>query len=192
MRVHPCLRAFMLPALLLTAMLLTGCNTMAGFGRDVQSAGRWVERVGGGSPESGSTASSPEASMAPAAGQAAALPPREDIVFFSLGSAQLTPDARNAIREAVADARQHSLARVQVTGYTDTLGAADANERLSWRRADAVAQEIAAQGVPRDQIDVVGRGETDLPVPTSDNVAEPQNRRVAIDFQSLPPAATGG
>jgi outer membrane protein OmpA-like peptidoglycan-associated protein len=102
--------------------------------------------------------------MAPAAGQAAALPPREDIVFFSLGSAQLTPDARNAIREAVADAKQHNLKRVQVTGHTDTLGAAESNERLSWRRADAVAQEIVAQGVPRDQIDVVGRGETDPPV----------------------------
>ena len=189
MRVQPYLRVLVLPALLLAATLLTGCNTMAGFGRDVQSAGRWVERVGGGSKESASTASSPEASMAPAAGQAAALPPREDIVFFSLGSAQLTPDARNAIREAIADARQHNLKRVQVTGHTDTLGAADSNEQLSWRRADAVAQEIAAQGVPRDQIDVVGRGETDLPVPTGDNVPEAQNRRVAINFTTSP---TGG
>jgi outer membrane protein OmpA-like peptidoglycan-associated protein len=186
---HPILRMLLLPALLMTALILTGCNTMAGFGRDVQSAGRWVERVGGGTEEGRSTASSPEASMAPAAGQAAALPPQENIVFFSLGSAQLTPDARNAVREAVADARQHNLTRVQVTGHTDTLGAADSNERLSWRRADAVAQEIAAQGVPRDQIDVVGRGETDPPVATSDNVSEPQNRRVTINFTTSP---TGG
>jgi outer membrane protein OmpA-like peptidoglycan-associated protein len=187
MIVHSYLRVLVLPALLVAATLLSGCNTMAGFGRDVQSAGKWVERVGGGSEESASTASSPEASMAPAAGQAAALPPREDIVFFSLGSAQITPEARNAIREAVADARQHSLARIQVTGHTDTLGTADANERLSWRRADAVAQEIAAQGVPRDQIDVVGRGETDPPVATGDNVSEPLNRRVAINFTTSPP-----
>jgi outer membrane protein OmpA-like peptidoglycan-associated protein len=176
----------LLPALLIAALVLTGCNTMAGFGRDVQSAGRWVERVGGGTEEGKSTASSPEASMAPAAGQPAALPPRENIVFFSLGSTELTPEARDAIRAAVADARQRSLSRVEVTGHTDTSRPADYNEQLSWRRAEAVAAELATEGLPRDQINVVGRGETDPPVPTGDGVCEAQNRRVTIDFTTSP------
>jgi hypothetical protein len=51
---------------------------------------------------------------------------------------------------------------------------------LSLRRANAVKNEMVRQGVPADAIAVVGKGETQLLVPTGDNVREPQNRRVEI------------
>ena len=54
------------------------------------------------------------------------------------------------------------------------------NQRLSQRRADAVAAELVARGVPRNIITVQAFGESRPLVPTADGVREPQNRRVEI------------
>jgi outer membrane protein OmpA-like peptidoglycan-associated protein len=72
--------------------------------------------------------------------------------------------------------------RVKVIGYTDTSASSHANEQLSLRRAEAVADELVAQGVPRDMIDISGRGEADLAVQTSDGIVEPKNRRASIEL----------
>jgi outer membrane protein OmpA-like peptidoglycan-associated protein len=111
-----------------------------------------------------------------------AAPPAGNTVHFSLGAADLSADARRAIDAAVADARGPNSRRVKVIGYTDTSGSSDANEQLSMRRAEAVAEELVAQGVPRDMIDVSGRGESDLAVPTGDGVVEAKNRRATIEL----------
>jgi outer membrane protein OmpA-like peptidoglycan-associated protein len=55
---------------------------------------------------------------------------------------------------------------LEVNGYTDTFGTPPDNQRLSVRRANAVATELVREGVPRDAIDVQGLGEMHLLVPT--------------------------
>ncbi len=72
--------------------------------------------------------------------------------------------------------------QIQVTGYTDRSGSPGYNQRLSERRAAAVADALARLGVPRNDMTVGGRGENDNRVPTADGVREPQNRRVEIVF----------
>jgi outer membrane protein OmpA-like peptidoglycan-associated protein len=162
---------------LLAVPALAGCQTTAGFGRDVQSAGRWIE--GGaqdtqawmfGSPAQAAETGSPE-QMTPAAGS--------NVVYFTTGSAEVPSDALEMIR-AIANNSEQSKRRIEVIGYTDTAGPADYNERLSERRAEAVAEKLAAQGLRRESIIVDWHGETQLPVPTGDGVPEPANRRVSI------------
>jgi outer membrane protein OmpA-like peptidoglycan-associated protein len=51
---------------------------------------------------------------------------------------------------------------------------------LSLRRANAVKEQLVREGIPVEQIVVVGRGETQPLVPTPDGVRESQNRRVEI------------
>ena len=72
--------------------------------------------------------------------------------------------------------------QIQVTGYTDRSGSPGYNQRLSERRANAVAEALARLGVPRSDMVVAGRGENDNRVPTAAGVREPQNRRVEIVF----------
>jgi outer membrane protein OmpA-like peptidoglycan-associated protein len=163
---------------LAASQTIVGCNTVAGFGRDVQWAGRAVERAGGGDEQAATTGES----TAPASGQSMAAVPAGDTVYFSLGSADLTADGRRAIDSAVGDVRRQSSLRIKVIGYTDTSGSSNANEQLSLRRAEAVADELVAQGVPRDMIDISGRGEADLAVQTSDGIVEPKNRRASIEL----------
>jgi outer membrane protein OmpA-like peptidoglycan-associated protein len=43
-----------------------------------------------------------------------------------------------------------------------------------------VADELVANGVTADTLDVSWRGKTDLAVPTADGVKEPLNRRTTI------------
>ena len=72
--------------------------------------------------------------------------------------------------------------RLQVTGYTDLSGSAGYNQRLSERRANAVAGALERLGVPHTDMAVAGRGMSDPRVPTPVGMREPQNRPVEIVF----------
>jgi len=104
------------------------------------------------------------------------------LVFFDWDKATITPEGMQIIQQAAAAFRAGGPVTIQVTGYTDASGSAGYNQRLSERRANAVAQAMVGLGVPRNQMAVSGRGMNDQRVPTADGVREPQNRRVEIVF----------
>ncbi|MCU0888881.1 MAG: OmpA family protein, partial [Rubritepida sp.] len=62
----------------------------------------------------------------------------------------------------------------------DRTGSAAYNQRLSVRRAEAVAAELVRRGINRTEITVQGFGFDRPLVPTAMGVREPQNRRVEI------------
>jgi outer membrane protein OmpA-like peptidoglycan-associated protein len=107
---------------------------------------------------------------------------RSFVINFALGSAQLTPQALQTLKEAAAAQAQMHAPLVSVAGFTDTLGNADANARLSRQRADAVAAELAKLGVNPALIAENALGESQLAVTTGDNKAEAKNRRVEVSL----------
>jgi outer membrane protein OmpA-like peptidoglycan-associated protein len=107
---------------------------------------------------------------------------RTFIVFFDWDRATITSEGMQIIRQAAEAYRSGGSVRIQVTGYTDRSGSPGYNQRLSERRANAVAGALVRLGVPRNDMAVSGRGENDNRVPTADGVREPQNRRVEIVF----------
>jgi len=107
-------------------------------------------------------------------------PARSYLVFFDWDRADLTDRARQIIREAAENSTRVQYTRIESNGYTDTSGTPAYNQRLSVRRAQAVAAELVRDGVPREAIPIQGFGETPLLLPTVPNVREPQNRRVEI------------
>jgi len=125
---------------------------------------------------------------APAAPVAAPMQPaapapsiaRTYLVFFDFNRADLTARAREIIGEAAQNARRAQSTRIEVAGHADRSGTPQYNQRLSQRRAEAVASELVARGVGRDEIGVSAFGESRPLVPTADGVREPQNRRVEI------------
>jgi OOP family OmpA-OmpF porin len=66
---------------------------------------------------------------------------------------------------------------VLVTGHTDRLGSQQYNQKLSERRAAAVASYLASKGVAKDKIETLGMGKTQ-PVPGV--VCEQKNRKALI------------
>jgi outer membrane protein OmpA-like peptidoglycan-associated protein len=124
---------------------------------------------------------------APAAAPPPPPPPpaiqRSFLVFFDFDRSNITPEADRVIREAAANSKRGNVSRINVTGHADRSGPDQYNMALSIRRADAVKAVLVREGIPANQIAVVGRGETQPLVPTPDGVREPQNRRVEIVLQ---------
>ena len=115
----------------------------------------------------------------------AAVPPTPNkvyLVFFDWDKYNITPEGLQIIQQAAAQWRAGGRVRLEVTGYTDRSGSVGYNQRLSVRRAAAVAAALERLGVPRGDMAVRGRGENDNRVPTANGVREPQNRRVEIVF----------
>lgn len=105
-----------------------------------------------------------------------------DGVTFARGSADINPgfyDTLNAVAENLIN---YPNSLIDVYGFTDTTGSDALNQGLSERRAEAVANYLAARGVARSRIETRGYGESYdfLRVKTADGVDEPLNRRVEI------------
>lgn len=112
----------------------------------------------------------------------APLPAKTYLVFFDWDKYNLTPRATQIIAQAASDSKTQNVTTLDVNGYTDTSGSANYNQGLSVKRAKAVAAQLVADGVPANEIELHGYGETHLLVPTGPGVREPQNRRVEIIF----------
>jgi OmpA-OmpF porin, OOP family len=104
------------------------------------------------------------------------------LVFFDWDKYNITPEGMQILEAAAAHYRAGGAVQIQVTGYTDLTGSPGYNQRLSERRAGAVAAVLERLGVPRNEMIVAGRGMNDPRVPTPLGVREPQNRRVEIVF----------
>ena len=106
--------------------------------------------------------------------------PTKYILNFMPGGTTLTPESQAALPKILEDATKRSGADLVVTGHTDTTGALLANDALSFKRAQVVAQLLVEAGAPAARTEAVGRGKRELLVKTADEVDEPQNRRVEI------------
>lgn len=110
-------------------------------------------------------------------------PPQTFAVYFDYNSAELGPSAKEILRLAADAYKGRPSASVQVTGYTDASGSAAYNQRLSLRRADAVAAELQSDSVPQTAVTANGQGETS-------NAATPgQDRRVDVVVGAPAPAS---
>ena len=111
-------------------------------------------------------------------------PPITYTVYFDYNSSQLGPAGKEVVRFAADDYKARPPGSVQVTGYTDPSGSAGYNQRLSLRRANAVAAELESRGVPQSALLVSGQGEsTNEPTPG-------QDRRVDVSVGGPPPPAS--
>jgi OmpA-OmpF porin, OOP family len=104
------------------------------------------------------------------------------LVFFDWDKYNITAEGQQILVLAANQYKSGGRVQLQVTGYTDLSGPAGYNQRLSERRANAVAVALERLGVPRSDMVVTGRGMNDPRVPTAPGVREPQNRRVEIVF----------
>jgi outer membrane protein OmpA-like peptidoglycan-associated protein len=106
-------------------------------------------------------------------------------MLFAVDSADLSQDGQgiineriNAFRSSGAQAKVYDL---EVTGYTDSTGSEEHNQKLSEARAQSVADFIAAQtDISLDEIKVIGKGESEAVATTPEGMAK--ERRVELRF----------
>ena len=102
-------------------------------------------------------------------------------IEFASGQSEITGNASfDLLAEIAAAANQCQSFRIQIDGYTDNTGDANANQQLSERRANRVLAFLTQQGVDRDRMSATGHGASN---PIGDNAtAEGQemNRRTTF------------
>ncbi len=102
------------------------------------------------------------------------------VMYFDSGSAVPTKKSMQLIPEILATIKSQKSTDVVVVGHTDTVASNKYNQKLSERRANSVAKALASKGVDKAMIEIEYHGEDRLLVQTTDEIAEPGNRRVEI------------
>jgi OOP family OmpA-OmpF porin len=113
---------------------------------------------------------------------------------FATGSATLSPAARARIdKEIIVPlSNMSSVSLIYIEGHTDRLGSQQANQKLSERRADAVANYLVSKGVDRSKIQSLGMGKTNPVKSCPDQKDRKQlaeclapNRRVVVQVTGM-------
>ncbi|HJT17820.1 MAG TPA: OmpA family protein [Thermoanaerobaculia bacterium] len=105
-------------------------------------------------------------------------------VLFDFNSSALRPASRDALRQMASVFQQYPNTTLSIEGFTDSIGTAAYNQRLSVRRADSVADYLEQVGVSGARMQTLGFGENQ-PVATNSTAAgRQQNRRVEIHVRA--------
>jgi OOP family OmpA-OmpF porin len=109
-------------------------------------------------------------------------------IEFPSGSAKLDPKYAADIGNVAHILEVYPYANCEIRGYTDNLGSANANLRISQARAESVRQfMITHYGIVPDRVTARGYGPAD---PVASNATESgrrQNRRIVAAIKGLPP-----
>jgi outer membrane protein OmpA-like peptidoglycan-associated protein len=106
--------------------------------------------------------------------------PMSFILYFDLGSIQLTAESKAMLPEVLRTAKARKPTEISVFGYADATGTEKRNDKLSQDRAEAIAQALRKFDPNIGPIEVQYFGARQPLVPTAQNVPEVRNRRAEI------------
>ena len=101
-------------------------------------------------------------------------------VLFDTGRAELNPGAARKLDQLAQFLNEHKDRRVQIDGFTDSVGTDAYNEDLSQRRADAVKAALLSRGVEASRIGTEGYGKAYPVANNNDSGGRQLNRRVEV------------
>jgi len=103
-----------------------------------------------------------------------------DRLLFPTDRSRLVPAQAERIAGIARALRTVDILRLRVEGHTDATGTAAYNQRLSHKRAEAVARALIAGGLPRDGIATAGLGKSQPLESNRTAAGRAENRRVVI------------
>ncbi|HEV7357899.1 MAG TPA: OmpA family protein [Steroidobacteraceae bacterium] len=101
-------------------------------------------------------------------------------VMFDTGRAELKSGASRKMEQVAQFLTEHPDRRVQIDGFTDSVGTDSYNEDLSQRRADAVKAALISRGVEPGRIGTEGYGKAYPVASNNDSGGRQLNRRVEV------------
>ncbi len=101
-------------------------------------------------------------------------------ILFDVDQSDLKASTKKSLTEFAGTLNKYEDTNVLIEGHADATGADAYNQKLSKRRADAVANYLESQGVRSKRVDEKGYGEAQ-PIAENDTEAgRAKNRRVEI------------
>jgi outer membrane protein OmpA-like peptidoglycan-associated protein len=101
-------------------------------------------------------------------------------VLFDTGKYTLKPNTQVSLAKVSGILQAYPGLKLQVEGYTDSVGSDDYNQKLSENRADAVRNFLITQGVQTDNITSTGYGKAKPVADNGTSAGRAQNRRVQL------------
>jgi outer membrane protein OmpA-like peptidoglycan-associated protein len=101
-------------------------------------------------------------------------------VLFDTGRAQLNPGSARKLDQLAQFLAEHPERRVQIDGFTDSVGTDSYNQDLSQRRADAVKYALISRGIDSSRIETQGYGKGFPVADNGDAGGRQMNRRVEV------------
>jgi len=106
-----------------------------------------------------------------------------DNINFEFNKAYLKKESINLLDRVVRIMKENPALKIEVRGHTDNIGDAAYNQKLSERRADAVAEYMIKQGISPERIRSKGFGMTKPLVPNDSEKNRAKNRRTEFTFE---------
>ena len=101
-------------------------------------------------------------------------------VLFDTGRAELNPGAARKLDQLAQFLGEHKDRRVQIDGFTDSVGTDSYNVDLSQRRANAVKSALLFRGVDASRVGTEGYGKAYPVANNNDSGGRQLNRRVEV------------
>jgi outer membrane protein OmpA-like peptidoglycan-associated protein len=101
-------------------------------------------------------------------------------VLFDTGKYSLKPDTKVSLAKVSGILAAYPSLKLQVEGYTDSVGGDEYNQKLSENRAGSVKDFLVSQGVSINNISAAGYGKNKPIADNSTAAGRAQNRRVQL------------
>ncbi|MDQ3045906.1 MAG: OmpA family protein [Bacteroidota bacterium] len=101
-------------------------------------------------------------------------------ILFDVNSHALKDEAKKNISELARVLKKYDDTNILIEGHTDNSGSDDLNQKLSERRADAVADYAKSLGIDGLRMAIKGYGETQAVADNASDGGKQANRRVEI------------
>lgn len=104
------------------------------------------------------------------------------IIYFDYRTSNIAPEAYEELDRLATIAALSPDYEIVIRGYTDNVGSAKYNKRLSKTRTQIVRNYLVGKGIDPDKIKTIGMGEKDPLLPNTSPEGRAVNRRVEIEL----------
>lgn len=102
-------------------------------------------------------------------------------IFFGYNSYELTPASETELNKVIMLLKANPNINIKITGYTDNVGSAAFNLKLSSQRSKAVFDYLSNNGVPTKRMAYIGLGATQFVANNSTEQGRALNRRIEFE-----------
>jgi outer membrane protein OmpA-like peptidoglycan-associated protein len=106
-------------------------------------------------------------------------------IFYETGKAELKPESFRSLNALVGFLNEYPNVKVEISGHTDNIGAADINLKISQQRAQSVSEYVISMGVQASRIVTKGYGLTKPKYSNKTAKERAKNRRVEFTITGI-------
>jgi outer membrane protein OmpA-like peptidoglycan-associated protein len=98
-------------------------------------------------------------------------------IHFEFDKAHLKKESLNILDRMIEIMKKNRTIKLEVRGYTDSIGTKEYNQKLSEKRADAVVDYMIKNGISPERLDSIGFGEKNPVASNNTKTGRKKNRR---------------